>query len=115
VGADILEVEAIQMTVTVKGNAPLIVPPSVRRKVGLKSGDKVVFQTSGRVITILPKEESDVDDEYTPAQRKIVDAEIAEGLAEIKRGDYIEFKSAAELSAWIEAGIAKKRMRKKRK
>jgi AbrB family looped-hinge helix DNA binding protein len=102
------------MTVTVKDNAPLIVPPSVRRKVGLKSGDKVVFRTDGRVITILPKEEPD-DDEYTPAQRKIIDAGIAKGLAELARGDYIEFRSAAELSAWIEAGIAKKRMRKKRK
>lgn len=102
------------MTVTVKGNAPLIVPPNVRRKVGLTSGHKVEFRTDGRVITILPKAEPE-DDEYTPEQRKVIDAEIAEGLAEIKRGDYMEFNSVAELSAWVEAGIVKKRMRKKRK
>lgn len=102
------------MTVTVKDNAPLIVPPSVRRKVGLKSGDKVEFRTDGRVITILPKAEPE-DDEYTPEQRKVIDAEIAEGLAQIERGEYMEFNSVREMSAWIEAGIAKKRMRKKRK
>ncbi len=102
------------MTVTVKGNAPLIVPPSVRRKVGLKSGDKVVFQTSGRVITILPKEEPD-EDEYTPEQRKIIDARLAKAMKEVERGDYISFNSAAELSAWVEAGIAKKAAARKRR
>jgi AbrB family looped-hinge helix DNA binding protein len=104
------------MTVTVKGNAPLIVPPSVRRRVGLKSGDKVVFQTDGRVITILPKEELDVDDEYTPAQRKIIDAEIAEGLAEIRRGEfYGPFKSAKEMAEFLEGDIAKSRRERKKR
>jgi AbrB family looped-hinge helix DNA binding protein len=113
VGADILEVEAIQMTVTVKGKDTIVIPPSIRKRLGIKSGDKLEIAASGKVITIGPK--LDEDDEYTPEQRKIIDASIARGLAEIERGDYIEFNSAAELSAWVEAGIAKKRMRKKRK
>jgi bifunctional DNA-binding transcriptional regulator/antitoxin component of YhaV-PrlF toxin-antitoxin module len=72
------------MTVTVKNKMPLVVPPSVRRQAGLKNGDKLEFKVSGQVITILPK--ATADDEYTPEQRRIVDAQLAEGLADVKAG-----------------------------
>ena len=73
------------MTVTVKNKTPLVVPPSVRRQAGLKSGQKIEFKVSGGVITICPKLPT-VDDEYTPEQRRIVDIQLAEGLAEIDGG-----------------------------
>jgi bifunctional DNA-binding transcriptional regulator/antitoxin component of YhaV-PrlF toxin-antitoxin module len=72
------------MTVTVKNKTPLVVPPSVRRQAGLKSGDKLEFKVSGQVITILPQVTA--GDEYTPEQRRIVDAQLAEGLADVKAG-----------------------------
>jgi len=73
------------MTVTVKNKTPLVVPPSVRRQAGLKSGQKIEFKVSGGVISIYPKLPT-ADDEYTPEQRRIVDAQLAEGLAEIDAG-----------------------------
>ena len=73
------------MTVTLKSKTPLTVPDQVRRRAGLKSGDKVEFKVSGGVITILPKCPN-ADDEYTPEQRRVIDAQLAEGLADIKAG-----------------------------
>ena len=64
---------------------PLVVPLSVRRQAGLKSGQKIEFKVSGGVISIHPKP-SPADDEYTPEQRNIVDAQLAAGLAEIEAG-----------------------------
>jgi bifunctional DNA-binding transcriptional regulator/antitoxin component of YhaV-PrlF toxin-antitoxin module len=72
------------MTVTIKNKTPLVVPPSVRRQAGLKSGQKIEFKVSGGVISIHPKPSA--DDEYTPEQRRIVDAQLAEGLADIEAG-----------------------------
>jgi bifunctional DNA-binding transcriptional regulator/antitoxin component of YhaV-PrlF toxin-antitoxin module len=43
------------MTVTVKSKTPLVVPPSVRRRAGLKSGQEIECKVSGGVISIHPK------------------------------------------------------------
>ena len=72
------------MTVTLKPKSEITVPKSIRRKAGIKAGDRFEFSVSGRVITILPK--SPVDEEYTPAQRRTVDRAIAKGLDNIKHG-----------------------------
>jgi AbrB family looped-hinge helix DNA binding protein len=55
------------MTVTVKDKTPLTIPEQVRRRAGLKHGQKVEFKVSGGVITIIPELPS-ADDEYTSAQ-----------------------------------------------
>lgn len=73
------------MTVTVKNKTPRVVPPSIRRRAGLRSGQKIEFKVSGGVISIHPKLPT-ADDEYTPEQRRIVDAQLAEGLADIEAG-----------------------------
>jgi bifunctional DNA-binding transcriptional regulator/antitoxin component of YhaV-PrlF toxin-antitoxin module len=72
------------MTVIVKSKAPLVVPPSVRRRAGLKNGDKLEFKVSSGVITILPKPAA--DDEETPAQREVIARDLAKGLADIRHG-----------------------------
>ena len=71
------------MTITVKNKTLLVVPPAVRRQVGSNSGDEVEFKVSGGVIAILPKLPP-ADDEYTPEQRRLIDAHLVEGLADIK-------------------------------
>jgi bifunctional DNA-binding transcriptional regulator/antitoxin component of YhaV-PrlF toxin-antitoxin module len=71
------------MTVTVKNRTPLVVPPSVRRQAGLKSGQQIEFV--GGVISIRPKLPA-ADDEYTPEQRRVIGAQLAEGLADVKAG-----------------------------
>jgi bifunctional DNA-binding transcriptional regulator/antitoxin component of YhaV-PrlF toxin-antitoxin module len=70
------------MTVTIKNKTPLFtVPDPVRRQAGFKHGDEVEFKVSGGIINIVPKLPS-ADDEYTPEQRSVIDARLAEGLAE---------------------------------
>jgi bifunctional DNA-binding transcriptional regulator/antitoxin component of YhaV-PrlF toxin-antitoxin module len=79
--------DGITMTVAVKNNnkAPLVVPAAVRRRTRFKSGQELEFRDSGGVITIVPMLPS-AEDEYTPKQRRIIDAQLAEGLAETKAG-----------------------------
>lgn len=89
------------MTVTVKNKTPLVVPPAVRRQAGLKSGDKLEFKVSGGVITIRPKLPT-ADDEYTPAQRRVIDRGIAKGLEDIRKGRiHGPFKTADEAVAHL--------------
>src|SRR5580693_3157104 len=71
------------MTVTVNNKKDLVVPQSVRRQAGIKSGDRLEFRVSGGIINIIPELPS-ADDEYTPAQRRVIDAQ----LTEAKKGPY---------------------------
>ena len=64
------------MTVTVKNKTPLVVPPAIRRRAGLKSGQDLEFKVSGGVITILPKLPT-ADDECSLEQRRGADEMIA--------------------------------------
>ena len=43
------------MTVVITSKDELIVPRSVRRRAGIKTGDRVEFKVSGGVINIVPK------------------------------------------------------------
>src|SRR6266481_3835682 len=98
------------MTVTVKSKtAGLVVPPSVRRQAGIRAGDRLEFKVSSRKITIVAKPPLEVE-EYTPAQRRVIDREIAKGLEDIRKGrTYGPFNTVGEMSASIEAQIAKSR------
>lgn len=71
------------MTVTVKTKAGLTVPTQVQRRAGIKPGDRVEFKVSGGIINIIPELPS-ADDEYTPAQRRAIDA----SLAKAEKGPY---------------------------
>jgi bifunctional DNA-binding transcriptional regulator/antitoxin component of YhaV-PrlF toxin-antitoxin module len=66
------------MTVTVKNkSADLVVPSSIRRRAGIKVGDQLEFKVSGGIINIIPKLPT-ADDDYTPAQRRAIDHQLAE-------------------------------------
>ena len=73
------------MTVIVKPNADLVVPRSVRRRAGIKAGDRLEFKVSGGAINIVRKS-TPADDEYTARQRRVVDRALAEGMDDIERG-----------------------------
>jgi bifunctional DNA-binding transcriptional regulator/antitoxin component of YhaV-PrlF toxin-antitoxin module len=103
------------VTVIVKNKTPLVVPPAVRRQAGLKSGQEIEFRVSGGVISIHPKL-SVADDEYTPEQRRIIDAQLAEGLADIKAGrTFGPFANADEMIAHMKARVARRPAVKKPK
>jgi bifunctional DNA-binding transcriptional regulator/antitoxin component of YhaV-PrlF toxin-antitoxin module len=103
------------MNVTVKNKTPLVVPLAIRRRAGLKSGQELEFKVSGGVITILPKLPT-ADDEYTPEQRRVIDARLAEGLADIKAGrTFGPFSGADEMIAHMETRATKRTTAKKAK
>jgi len=103
------------MTVTVKIKSSLTVPVEIRRRAGIKAGDKVEFKVSGGVITILPKLPT-ADDEYTPEQRRIIDARLAESEEDFQKGrSYGPFNSADEMIAHIKVQLKKRAVTKKTK
>jgi predicted transcriptional regulator len=71
------------MTVVLKSNTDLVVPPSVRRQAGIKAGDQLEFKASQRTIIITA---------IKPPTYKATRAELAtirKGEAEIARGEYV--------------------------
>lgn len=94
------------MTLTVD-NKPIVIPDAVRRKAGLRRGDRVEFKISRREITIVWKSPS-ADDEYTPLQRRAIDLRLKKALAEVKEGrTAAPFNTAGEMIASIKRGLAK--------
>jgi AbrB family looped-hinge helix DNA binding protein len=71
------------LTVTLKPNAEITVPKSIRRKAGIKPGDRVEFSVSGRVINIIPK----LSPDELQAEQEIRDAKIRAVI----RAGYREF------------------------
>jgi bifunctional DNA-binding transcriptional regulator/antitoxin component of YhaV-PrlF toxin-antitoxin module len=103
------------MTVTVKSKMPLVVPMAVRRKAGLKSGQEIEFKVSGGVINIVPKLPP-ADDEYTPEQRRVIDARLAEGLADIKAGrTFGPFETHEEMIEFLHGQVKKAGSKPKRR
>ncbi|MEO8050403.1 MAG: AbrB/MazE/SpoVT family DNA-binding domain-containing protein [Acidobacteriota bacterium] len=99
------------MTVAFKNDnkTPLVVPSAVRRRARFKSGQELEFRASGGVITILPRLPA-ADDEYTPEQRRAVDAE----LREAEKGPfYGPFNSMDEMIAHLKGRLAKPKRAKK--
>lgn len=84
------------MTVAIENNnkAPLVVPASVRRTAGFKSGQEIEFRASG-VIAILPKLP-------TAAQRRIIDARLDAAEKGPCQGP---FKSADEMIAYVKGEL----------
>lgn len=97
------------MTVTVNKTTELVVPRSVRRQAGIKSGDRVQFKVSGGIINIIPELPS-ADDEYTPAQRRVIDAR----LAQARRGPYHgPFDTANEAIKFLKNEIRSRKTKRK--
>jgi bifunctional DNA-binding transcriptional regulator/antitoxin component of YhaV-PrlF toxin-antitoxin module len=102
------------MTFTVKTKLGTL-PDKVRQQAGIKLGDLLEFKVSGGVVTILPKLPS-ADDEYTAKQRRAIDAQLAEGLAEIKAGRTAgPFNTADEMIAHMKGKLKKRATAKKTK
>jgi bifunctional DNA-binding transcriptional regulator/antitoxin component of YhaV-PrlF toxin-antitoxin module len=98
------------MTATVKNKVGLTVPPAVQHRAGFKSGDVVEFKVSGGIITILPK--LPTADEYTPEQRRRIDAQ----LDQAEKGPfYGPFNTAEEMIAHMKGQLKKRATLKKAK
>jgi len=92
------------MTATVKNKIGLTVPAAVQHQAGFKPGDVVEFKVSGGVITILPKLPT-ASDEYTPEQRRKIDAQ----LDEAEKGPfYGPFNTADEMIGHMKSQLKKR-------
>ena len=99
------------MTTIVKKKSPIVVPESLLRRAGIKAGDRLEFRLSCGIINIIPEFPS-ADDEYTPAQRRIIDAQ----LAEARKGPYHgPFNTADEMIAHMKGELKKRAAAKKSK
>jgi AbrB family looped-hinge helix DNA binding protein len=90
--------------VKIQRKGQMTLPTGVRTAVGLADGDLVDVKVSGRRIIVTPMLVVDrskfpsAEDEYTPEQRRMINARLAES----ERGPYYgPFKSGAEVAAFL--------------
>jgi len=96
------------MTVIARNGAPLVVPSAIRRKAGFRGGEELEFKASGGVITIVRKLPV-ASDEYTPAQRLIINAR----LTGARKGPYFgPFETADETIKFIRKEIRNRKANK---
>ena len=78
------------MTVTIKSKTPSAVPPSVRRRAGIKTGARV--------------------EECTPEQRRRINARLAESEADLEHGrTHGPFATHEDMMAFLKDDLAKQR------
>jgi len=96
------------MTIIVNEKTRRLFPPSVRRQAGIRIGDELEIRVSGKIITILPRLPT-ADDEYTPEQRRIIDARLSKADEDIRKGrTYGPFNTADEMIASMKAELKKR-------
>ena len=101
------------MTSIVKKENPIIVPDALRRRAGIVPGDRVEMKAIGGIITIIAQPRPEPR-EYTPAQRRVIDARLANSLEDVKKGrTFGPFDTADEMIASIEAELKKRRAAKR--
>jgi AbrB family looped-hinge helix DNA binding protein len=106
----------------IQNKGQVTIPTAVRRQAGLAKGDLVNFAFQRGKIVITPKLVIDrssfptADDEYTPAQRRIIDARLAESEEDLKNGrTFGPFNTADEMIADMKARLRKGPRAKKTK
>ena len=92
------------MTVTLKGKTRLVVPPSVKRQARLRAGAQLEFKATPGIITITSKPPVAVN-EYTPEQRRIIDARLALADEDVKKGRVYGPFTAKEATAFLRAKL----------
>jgi len=108
--------------VKVQHKGQMTIPSEVRSLVGLADGDLVDVKAARGRIIITPQLVIDrskfptADDEYTPAQRRVIDREIAKGLADVKAGRlHGPFETHEDMLKFLHAEVRKARQKPKAK
>lgn len=109
-------------TVKIQHKGQVTIPTRLRNQAGLSKGDLVEFSFQQGKIVITPKVIIDrsqfptADDEYTPAQRRNIDARLARSEKELKQGrSFGPFDTADEMIASMKAQLKKRGAAKKSK
>ena len=96
-------------TAKIQDKGQVTIPTSVRKQAGISKGDLVKFTFSRGQIVITPKIVVDRSQfataDETPAQRRIINAQLAEGLEDIRKGRVSpKFDTVDQLLASMKAG-----------
>jgi len=102
------------MTITLKENTQLVVPPSVQRLARLKAGAQLEFKATPGIITIIGKPPVAVG-EYTPRQRRIIDARLALADEDVKQGRVYGPFTAKEATRFLGAELKGRARKPKRR
>jgi AbrB family looped-hinge helix DNA binding protein len=107
-------------TAKIQHKGQVTIPTSVRRQAGLSKGDLVNFAFQRGKIVITPRLVIDraqfpnADDEYTPAQRRIIDARLDESEEDMKNGrGFGPFNTAEEMIAHMKGQLKQRAAVKK--
>lgn len=105
-------------TARIQHKGQVTIPTRVREQAGLNKGDVVEFTYQRGKIVITPKVIIDrsqfptADDEYTPAQRRIIDARLDKADEDIRAGRTVGPLTAKQAAAYIER-LTRERQRTK--
>lgn len=94
------------MPVTLKNKEPIVVPRAIQRKAGLSRAERLEFRARGGVITITAKPPSAAS-EYTPEQRRLIDARLADAKKGLTHGPFTAAQAARFLRNEIKARTKK--------
>lgn len=101
--------------VTVKNKFQVVIPQSVRDQISVSVGDVFEATAEGGKIVFQPKAIVDRD-EYTPAQRRRIDGQLAKSVAEHKEGkSFGPFKTHQEMVDFLHQQTKQARNRATRK
>ncbi|MGI8991701.1 MAG: AbrB/MazE/SpoVT family DNA-binding domain-containing protein [Bryobacteraceae bacterium] len=98
----------MRTTAKIEHKGQVTIPPRVREQAGLSQCDLVEFSFQRGKIVMTPKlaidlsEFPNADDEYTPEQRRIIDARLDKSDENIKAGRVHGPFTAKEASTYIE-------------
>ncbi len=89
--------------VRVKNKFQVVIPERVRKEIGVEVGDLFEATAERGTIVLKPKTVLVVNrDEYTPVQRRGIDAQLARSLAEFEQGrSYGPFKTPQEMTKFL--------------
>jgi AbrB family looped-hinge helix DNA binding protein len=102
--------------VRVKNKFQVVIPQSIRDHIGVEVGDILEATAEKGRIVLKPKTIIVVDrDEYTPAERRRIDAQLATSLAEHTQSrSHGPFETHEEMTAFLHDQVRKSQARKKR-
>ena len=117
-----IDVIGMNTTARIQHKGQVTIPTGVRRQAGLQQGDLVSFAVQRGKIVITPKLVVDrsrfptADDEYTPAQRRSIEARLAQSEKEYRAGhSFGPFETADGMIAHMKAQLKKRATAKKTK
>ena len=112
----------MSILVKIQSKGQVTLPVSLRSQAGISEGDLVEAAFRRGKIVLTPKVVIDsstfptADDEYTPAQRRIIDARLAKSTEDIREGrTYGPFETHEQMMEFLHSHASQARRKKSTK